>query len=164
MGIDWRFDTLMPRSFIAARFASVRKRFTDTFTRANTSGSLGTATDGSRWTAVRGVFTVSSNKAAGDSTSYPIATQPMPFTNSAIEINDLSQGTGAAIWVTDSGNWWAVGIDTGSGVTCNCQTCYNASTNNSFTNPGFTNPYTCSGGNYFQTFFFQNSNGPCPAY
>lgn len=100
--------------------AAVRKRFYDTFNRADQSG-LGTATDGSLWRQIRGAFSISGNKAVGDSNNYPMAVVDLPFSNVDIALTGITQGSAAALWVTDSGNWWAVGIDQTS-VT-NCQTC-----------------------------------------
>jgi hypothetical protein len=136
--------------------ASIRKRLYDNFTRTNTTGGLGTATDGSTWTAVSGTFTVNSNLATGASTSYPIAAQNLPFKNASVSLKSVSQGSGAAIWVTDSGNWWAVGTDTGPGYSCNCGTC------SAYSNCLYTNPYTCSGGNTYYYYSYQSSNSGCP--
>ena len=113
----------MARSFIAAQFASVRKRFIDTFTRSNQSG-LGTADDGSSWTVTRGSWSISSNTAVGNDANYPMAVQNMGVKDVTVSVKGALQGTAAALWVTDSGNWWAVGIDQTT-TSCNCQTCYN---------------------------------------
>lgn len=98
--------------------ASVRKRFVDTFSsRSNTTGSLGTATDGSRWDATSQTIQVTSGKAKATTlpssagTSYPIATVTMPTTNNTIRIAGTEQGAAAAIWVQSSSDWWMVGID-----------------------------------------------------
>jgi hypothetical protein len=100
--------------------AAVRKRFFDNFNRADQSG-LGTATDGSRWRQIRGTFNISGNKAVGTDNNYPMAVVDMPFSNVEIDIAGATQGAAAALWVTDSGNWWSVGIDQVSVTTC--QTC-----------------------------------------
>lgn len=150
----------------------IKTKIVDTFVRGNTSGSLGTASDGSVWTAIRGIFAVVSNKASGDTTSYPIAAQTL-VADVDIQINDISQGTGAAIWVTDSGNWWAVGADSGTGSNCNCSTCYNTATytpGNDVYVAGYNNaPYyyqygctTCYN-NGTAIYRYQSSNGACPS-
>lgn len=128
--------------------SAVRKRFYDTFTRSNTTGGLGTATDGSLWNAVRGTFTVVSNKATGDTSNYPIATQKMPTSDINLSISSASQGAAAALWVTDSGNWWAVGIDQTT-TSCNCQTCSqcNAYSGGNCASSTGGNCATSSGGN-----------------
>jgi len=101
--------------------SSVRKTFTDTFNRANQSG-LGTASDGTRWSILTGAWEILSNKARGGSTSYPLATVTMATVNNNVELRGVSQGATVALWVTDSGEWWGVGIDQVA-ENCNCQTC-----------------------------------------
>lgn len=106
--------------------SAVRKRFFDNFNRANQTG-LGTATDGSLWRQIRGAFNISGNAAVGDTNNYPMAVVDMPFSNVNIALTGVTQGAAAALWVTDSGNWWAVGIDQTSVTTC--QTCSNVTAN-----------------------------------
>jgi hypothetical protein len=106
---------------------STRKRFYDNFNRTNQSG-LGTATDGSTWNTLRGSFSISSNTAVGVDTNYPMANQTMPFSNVEIDLLGTTQGSAASLWVTDSGNWWAVGM-TQEPESCNCTYYYTASTN-----------------------------------
>ena len=108
----------MPASFFSQVASSVRKRFVDTFSaRSNTTGSLGTATDGSRWDATSQTIQVTSGKAkatttpTSSGTSYPIATVTMPTGNNTIRIAGTEQGAAAAIWVQSSSDWWMVGID-----------------------------------------------------
>lgn len=105
---------------LASVLGAVRNRFFDNFNRANQTG-LGTATDGSLWRQIRGQFNISGNQAVGADNNYPMAVVDMPFSNVDIALSGITQGSAAALWVTDSGNWWAVGIDQVS-VT-NCQTC-----------------------------------------
>lgn len=153
----------------ASVLGAVRNRFFDNFNRANQTG-LGTATDGSSWRQIRGQFNISGNQAVGADNNYPMAVVDMPFSNVDIDLFGITQGSAAALWVTDSGNWWAVGIDQTS-VT-NCQTCVDCiGTNSSFCNsftPGYTNciqtgtnSATCNaagnqfGGNCQSTFAFQ---------
>jgi hypothetical protein len=119
--------------------SSVRKVFTDTFNRVNQT-PLGTASDGTEWDNIRPGFSISSNKAsATNPSSYPLAAIDFPSSNVAISLSGTDQGSSAALWVTDSGNWWAVGIDQAP-VTCNCQT---GSTCNAW------NQSNCAGGNNF---------------
>lgn len=135
----------MARSFIAAQMASVRKRFVDTFQR--TSTGLGKATDGSDWTAIRGSFDVAPGSATATSYSYPIAIQEMPYQNADMLISTSSNGAGGAFWVTDSGNWWAAGLEQTT-VSCNCSNYYYCSatgcTGYGCTATGCTS-YSCSG-------------------
>jgi hypothetical protein len=134
-------------------FSSVRKRFVDTFNRADTTGNLGLATDDSKWTALRGIFTVLGNKAKTTSlpTNYPIASISMPDSpldqDVVISLKGTTNGTGAALWITDSGNWWAVTTGQQLGENCNCQAC-------STCNAGNCNAGNCvTNGNCI--------NGPC---
>ncbi len=114
------------KKLIAGAINSVRRGFRDTFTRSD-AASLGTSSDGSLWNVVRGTFSIVSNKAVGDSASYPMATVTMPTQNAAISLSDIGAGGGAALWVTDSGNWWAVGVYRQS-EDCNCTEYYNSYT------------------------------------
>jgi hypothetical protein len=107
----------------SSSLASVRKIFRDTFNRANRTG-LGTASDGSSWTAVKETFNIVSNKAEATTPNHAIATVDMPTENNEISIYGISQGAAASLWVTDSGNWWTIGTFQDE-VDCNCQTCFN---------------------------------------
>lgn len=106
-------------SIIARAAASVRKSFYDNFAgRANTTGSLGTASDGSKWTPISGTLNVDTGVAKGTATntplvgsSYPIATVSMPGQDNAIRIVDTGNGASAAVWVQSSSDWWMVSID-----------------------------------------------------
>lgn len=111
----------MARSFIGIRAASVRKRFLDLFNR--TSTGIGTATDGSQWSTVRGSFNVTSNAATSTDTNYPIAIQEMPYQDADMLIATGGNGTGGSFWVTDSNNWWAAGLEQTT-VSCNCSYYY----------------------------------------
>lgn len=109
-------------------FASIRKRFVDTFTRADSGSDIGRASDGSLWSIIRGTWGITSNKASTSSSasSYPMATIDMPKQNVTIDLLDTANGTGAALWVTDSGNWWGLAIDqetTTTYSTCNASNC-----------------------------------------
>ena len=120
---------------------AVRKAFFDTFNRSNQSG-LGTASDGSLWDAVRGSFNIVSNKAEGQTpSSYPLASVSMPSEAVTINLKGVTQGSTAALWVTDSGNWYGIGIDQ-EPVNCNCQTCSNPGNCSSYS-------YQCNAYYYF---------------
>ena len=134
--------------------SSVRNNFFDSFNRAN-AADLGTAADGSVWTALRGVFTIFGNKAKATSavSSYPIASITMPDSpldqDVVITLKGTTPGTGAALWISDNDDWWAVTTGIDSGENCNCQTC-------STCNAGYCNAgYCTTNGNCI--------NGPCNA-
>ena len=86
---------------------SVLSKITDSFNRSG--GSIGSTDTGQAWQATRGTWTVSSNKAstATSASSYPIAAVDFASPNATIEI-DVSRGSGAAFWISDSSNWWGL--------------------------------------------------------
>lgn len=114
--------------------AAIRKRFIDTFTRSNTSGGPGIATDGSLWSATRGTMVVSSNVlTSSDSvSSYPMVTVDMAVQDVEVDVTASNTGQLASIWVTDANNWWGVQKfsqpeDCNCGTTffsCNCSTTF----------------------------------------
>jgi hypothetical protein len=102
---------------------SLRKRFVDTFQRTNTASDPGTSTDGSKWNVVSGIFNIVNNKltTSTNAASYPMSVVDMNVQDVSIDISAPGQGTMAALWVTDSGNWW--GVQTFSqDEACNCLT------------------------------------------
>lgn len=146
----------------------IKKTFQDTFNRPDES--LERASDGGLWNIVRGTWSVVSNKISTSSlpTSYPIVTSNTETDDVDISIKDISQGTVAALWVSNSGDWWGVGIDREAGVNCNCQTCANYVTNYYTCATGSyyckaTNNYSCSGSNCSQTGYIKVT-GSCINY
>jgi hypothetical protein len=118
---------------IQAIAASVRKRFYDNFAgRSNTTGSLGTATDGSVWDAVNGTLQVTSGAATattvpsvgGAGNTYPMATVNMPTSNNVIKIGGATDGAAAAIWVQSGSDWWMVDVEADQTVTANYSYAY----------------------------------------
>ncbi len=100
--------------------SSIRKNFFDNFTRANTTEDLGFADDGRKWDAVRGIFKVFENVAfSEDQKNYPLASVNMPYEDVEISLEFVDVGSGASLWVTDSGNWWGLGLEQEE-VDCNC--------------------------------------------
>lgn len=110
-----------PHSF--SILSSVRKRFRDNFERPDTEGSLGLSDNGSRWDAVRGIFQILGERAFSPSnpSDYPIATVTMPYQDVEIGVSSLQNGAGVALWVSDAGNWWGLGLEQEE-VECNCST------------------------------------------
>lgn len=87
--------------------SSIVKRVFDNFNRT-TVGSLGTATTGQVWNAIRGVWFANGSTAQSTdaANTNPIAT--VPFASSAILSADVNGGgVGLSYWVKDSDNWWA---------------------------------------------------------
>lgn len=145
--------------------------FNDDFNRSN--GAINPAEDGGVWEAIKGTFQISSNKASSlTDSSHPIAAVTS-FTNDVtIDITGTT-GSGAALWVTDSGNWWAVGI-TQEPQDCNCTEYYNSYTYsyyyeyvsswNTANCTSWTN-YCCSYYNYCSSYNSSNCCGyTCGSY
>lgn len=110
----------MPIPLIGQITSSVRKRFFDNFAgRSNTTGSLGTATDGSQWNAVNGTIQVTTGAATSTTTpsagsagtAYPMATVVMPTQNNSITLKNTNEGSAVALWVQSSSDWWLVSIE-----------------------------------------------------
>jgi len=136
------------RLFLASTLAQGRKVFRDTFNRADVS-DIGKASDGSAWNTVRGSWSILSNKARAADSDYPMISQTMNTNNNQVELYGASTGAGAALWITDSGNWWAVGL-VQEPTDCNCTYYYNTyyyytASTCSGTNTGTWNGVTCSG-------------------
>ncbi len=127
MGADRRPYSIMPVNFFSQVASSVRKKFVDNFgNRSTTSGSLGIATDGSKWDATSGTIAVTASNvggqpnvaqatsipnSGGSGNTYPMATVVMPTQNNTIKMSKVEEGAAAAIWVQSSADWWMVGID-----------------------------------------------------
>jgi hypothetical protein len=132
--------------------SGTRNKFSDGF-----DGTFDEATDGSLWKSLRGTWSVVLGKASSSSAAntYPIASIDMPENQgvTTISMKSMGQGSGAALWITDSGNWWAVSVGTDAGVNCNCQTCCATSfcatgnCNAGNCNAGNCNAGNCTGGN-----------------
>ena len=146
--------------FNLGSIAAIRRKFKDTFDRTDNGSVLGNASDGSIWTILRGTWGISTNKATSSTaaSSYPIATITMPKQNVQIDLLDTSNGTGAALWVTDSGNWWGISVVQESVSTTNYCSAWNCDSYNSISayncnawtftcNSGYA--AACNGGNLY---------------
>ena len=131
---------------LGAVASSIRDKFIDTFNRTDTTGSLGPATDGSLWKALRGTWKVTSNKAQSTdaASGYPAASVVMPNKATSIKIQGPVSGSGALIWVTDANNWWAVDL-------------YQST----YSTPNYTTNFAgnvCNAGNYANAVYTCNSS------
>lgn len=136
------------RLFLASTLAQGRKVFRDTFNRADVS-EIGRASDGSAWNTLRGSWSILGNKAKAADANYPLISQKMNTSNNEISIYGTSTGSAAALWITDSGNWWAVGL-VQEPTNCNCTYYYNSYYYNYLDtcvgyNAGTFNVSTCNG-------------------
>lgn len=88
------------------------RSFIDNFNRSNTTSDLGTPSTGpGLWSAIRGVWKVTSNQATStdSNTTYPIAAVETTIQNPVISLDtNTNGGAGAAFWVSDSNNWWGI--------------------------------------------------------
>lgn len=140
--------------------SSVRKRFLDFFERDNTSSGLGRSLFGGLWDQVADfVFRIEGNRAITDESpdSYPQTNIEMTEEDVEVYLYDIDNGSAASLWVTDAGNWYAVGVDQHP-VDCNCEVgteCnrWNGSniTGWTTTETGGRNKYTVATGEYCQT-------------
>jgi hypothetical protein len=147
------------------------------------AGTTKKTTRGRTWTFVRGTWGLSNNKLASSTSAsqYPIAIVDALVPDVNIELKDIGQGIGAAIWVTDSGNWWATASQqetescncSTTSYDCNCLACegytcngYNCACGNGNYTPasgGGCATYSCSTqyGNYCSAYY---ANGNCRSY
>jgi hypothetical protein len=137
----------------------------DSFART-TSGSLGVTDTAQTWVANSGVWFANGSVAQSNTaaSSYPVASIDYGSQNAIVAVN-TSQGTGPAVWVSGSNNWYAaIHYATGSTTTvqCNCTcnghyenvttTTYNSSANcqycgsfsYAYTNPAYSYAATAS--------------------
>jgi hypothetical protein len=86
-------------------------------------------------------------------------TTPTAGTVTNIQTANNDGGSGIALWITDSGNWWGVSYGRSIDTSCNCQTCnvcagyssstYTVCTSEVITSWNCNSPYsfdTCTGG------------------
>jgi hypothetical protein len=82
----------------------------DSFGRANTASSLGTADSGTAWDVLRGVWRIQNNAANTTSakTEYPLAVIDMGVSDFELQANELSPGMGVVVRAFDANNWTAI--------------------------------------------------------
>lgn len=71
------------------------------------------------WSKPGGTATITSSTS---SSNYPITMIDGLTKNVEIDLKDIGQGMGAALWITDANNWWGVSTYQQS-ETCGCTTC-----------------------------------------
>ena len=152
LGYERRHSQLMGiEKSLRSAASSVRKIFRDDFNRANQTG-LGQSADGTSWKSVKGSFNVQGAFAAAAGTDYPIATVQMPFSDVSIDLKGIYPGSGAALWVTDAGNWVAVGMDMQGYYSCStcadCTAYTDACTNGFVYTPSTCNQYNTAYGGF----------------
>jgi|SaaInl3SG_22_DNA_1037383.scaffolds.fasta_scaffold02144_10 hypothetical protein len=139
--------------------SSVRKFFFDFFERGNTTNGLGASPNGGLWDILRGAFKIDGFAAVSDTdpSQYPLAKINIADPDVDISLFGVSNGTGAALWVTDAGDWFAVGIDQHP-VECNCDYGTECNRWNSSNVTGYytfesggRNAYNFASGQYCQT-------------
>ena len=140
---------------------SILSKITDTFNRSD--GSIGSADTGQAWSATRGTWTISTNKATSSDagSTYPLASVNLGLQDVAVSADITNGGPGVAFWGTDNNNWWASSVSYSSS-SCNCQTCGGECTS--------YNPTVCVQANYCQYSYISGYQqvcsgcGACPGY
>jgi hypothetical protein len=90
--------------------------FLDTFSTGFKSG----------WVDIISGWTATTTANASIVTNYPLKVVPMSNENTTITIKTTGSGTGASLWVTDSGEWWSVVTQQELCSGCGACTTYNA--------------------------------------
>jgi hypothetical protein len=159
--------------------SSVRKIFSDNFNRPDTVNTLGINERGSRWDLISGAFKILSGRGvAVTSSETSVAAVNFPTTDVNISLEDIGNGSGAALWVSEAGDWWATVVDQ-TVEDCNCDTDITCTRYNSSNISGYNrfesggrNAFTyqtgtyCSGGNVSQQGFYYDytQGGNCRRY
>ena len=134
--------------------------FTDQFSSSFRSG----------WKTIRSGWGVVDNIASSSNPSnYPLLSAPIKKSDVSITLKNPGVGTGAALWVTDSGNWWMVvtqqqeSIGTGDCNQCNPINNCGAGGNCVTVDNRFSYFYDY-GNNCINSFTFQNANNCTTGY
>ena len=128
--------------------------FIDPFNRTTSATSLGSPDGVQTWSNIRGAWGIVNNKATANSaaSTYPISTITFDSADVTIAQDGVTNGVGAAFWVTDANNWWA----TTTNVVESYQTAYVAGTTN------YSTCYVAGNTNYGSCFVGGNTNyGTC---
>jgi hypothetical protein len=116
-------------------------------------GGFTGAEDGSRWEALRSsVWSILSGKAKTTSlpTDYPVAAiysiPDSPLDQDVvITLKGTTPGSGAALWISETGDWWGVTTGRDAGENCDCDTCSTCTAGNC--NAGYCiTPGNCNAG------------------
>jgi hypothetical protein len=125
------------------------------------------------WKDIRSGWSFGSNKATASTTNYPLRSATMSKANVEVSIKNPGSGTGAAFWITDSGNWWGLVSDqtqtyaynycssgypysynyTAYGQPC-YSTCGGNFTGTYYNSFGYYGNYYCSGGNFTGNYYY----------
>lgn len=121
--------------------------FSYDFFGSSISGITQSLSTARKWSFLRGTWGISSSKltTSTSASSYPVTVVDALAPDVRIDLKDIGQGVGAALWVTDAGNWWAVATEqqseqcncTSTAFSCNCGSCVGY----------FCSSYSCSCGN-----------------
>lgn len=139
------------RAVLRAAQQSLPKRissvFGSDFSGSSISGVTRSLLSERQWSFLKGTWGVSSSKLTTSSASstYPVTVVDALVPNVKIELKDVGQGVGAALWVTDSGNWWAAAPQQ-QAEDCNCSQ-YSYSCSCSLCAGSYCSSYSCSCGN-----------------
>jgi hypothetical protein len=151
--------------------------FIDTFTRTTSATSLGSPNGTQTWSNIRGAWGIISNKATANSAAntYPMATITFDSADVTIAQDNVTNGVGAAFWVTDANNWWATSTNVVESyqtayvdASSNYGTCYVAGSTNYGPcyvagNANYGPCYVPGNPNYGYYYYAGNANyGPCP--
>ena len=132
--------------------------FNDTFANVFKSG----------WKVIRSGWTAGTNVVSSITDNYPINTVKMANENVTISLKNPGTGTGAALWVSDDGNWWSVVSKqeqcSGCG-SCSSVSAYNpcGATNPCIATGGTTNPCVATGGTTNPCVATGGGTNPCVA-
>ena len=129
----------------------------------------------SAWKVLTGSWTGSGGTASTSTapSSYPLAVVKMSKSNVTASLKSTTNGSGIAIWATDSGNWWGVVTGQNSGQQCNCLTGYNCNgyiCNSSYyvCNSNYAYVCNCTGGgniaSWNASYYYACGGGNCSAW